>query len=172
MTRLSGLLLVCTGLAGVIALEISGAPSEDVAPPQTRTGTTIARTPQPTTNRTRDWVATVLARPLFSPDRRPAADAASVAGSSLPGLPRLAGILVGPFGRSAIFAADGSKPIVVQEGGRVGAYTVRSIEMTQVRIVGPDGAQVLNPSFDQAPNKSATGALAPARRPGQAPLPR
>jgi hypothetical protein len=142
MTRLSGLLLVCTGLAGVIALEISGAPSEDVAPP------------------------------LFSPDRRPAADAASVAGSSLPGLPRLAGILVGPFGRSAIFAADGSKPIVVQEGGRVGAYTVRSIEMTQVRIVGPDGAQVLNPSFDQAPNKSATGALAPARRPGQAPLPR
>jgi hypothetical protein len=172
MTRLSGLLLVCAGLAGIIALEISNAPSGDVAPPQTRAATAIAHTPQPATNRTLDWVTAVLARPLFSPDRRPAADAASVAGSSLPGLPRLAGILVGPFGRSAIFAADGSKPIVVQEGGRVGAYTVRSIEVAQVQIVGPDGVQVLNPSFDQALRKSTTGALAPARRSGQAPLPR
>ena len=172
MTRLSGLLLVCTGLAGVIALEISHAPSGDVAPPQTRAARTIARTPQPATNRTRDWVTAVLARPLFSPDRRPAADAASTAGSSLPGLPRLAGILVGPFGRSAIFAADDSKPIVVQEGGRIGAYTVKSIEMAQVRIVGPEGAQVLNPRFDQASNKSTTGALVPAHRSGQAPLPR
>ena len=172
MTRLSGLLVLCAGLASVIALEIGNAPSGDVAPLQTRATTAITSTPQPATNHTRDWVTAVLARPLFSPDRRPAADVASVAGSSLPGLPRLAGILVGPFGRSAIFAADGSKPIVVQEGGHVGAYTVRSIEMAQVRLVGPDGGQVLNPSFDQAPNRTTTGASTPTRRIGQAPLPR
>ena len=172
MTRLFRLLLVCTGLAGVITLEISNAPSGDVERLQTRATTAAARAPQPAINRTRDWVTAVLARPLFSPDRRPAANATSVAGSSHSSLPRLAGILVGPFGRSAIFAADGSKPIVVQEGGHVGAYTVRSIEMAQVRLVGPDGAQVLNPSFDQAPNKSATGASAPTRRTGEAPLPR
>ena len=52
-----------------------------------------------------DWVVTVLARPLFSPDRRPPADTVIVAsGRTVPGLPRLAAILVGPFGRSAIFA--------------------------------------------------------------------
>jgi len=107
----------------------------------------------------------VLARPLFSPDRRPPADAVTVAsGRTVPGLPRLAGILVGPFGRSAIFAINGAKPIVVQEGGRVAAYTIKSIEATQVRLLGPDGAQVLYPSFEPA--------AAPARRPAQAPLSR
>ena len=100
----------------------------------------------------------LLARPLFSPDRRPTADAVTVAsGRTVPGLPRLAGILVGPFGRSAIFATNGAKPIVVQEGGRVAAYTIKSIEATQVRLLGPDGAQVLYPSFEPA--------AAPARRP-------
>ena len=90
MTRLFRLLLVCTGLAGVITLEISNAPSGDVERLQTRATTAAARAPQPAINRTRDWVTAVLARPLFSPDRRPAANATSVAGSSLPGLPRLA----------------------------------------------------------------------------------
>ena len=108
----------------------------------------------------------MLARPLFSPDRRPAADAVTVAsGRTVPGLPRLAGILVGPFGRSAIFATNGAKPIVVQEGGRVADYTIKSIEATQVHLLGPDGAQVLYPSFEPA-------AAPAARRPAQAPLSR
>ena len=85
-------------------------------------------------------------------------------GRTVPGLPRLAGILVGPFGRSAIFATNGAKPIVVQEGGRVAAYTIKSIEATQLRLLGPDGAQVLYPSFEPA--------ASPARRPAQAPLSR
>ena len=50
MTRLFRLLLVCTGLAGVITLEISNAPSGDVERLQTRATTAAARAPQPAIN--------------------------------------------------------------------------------------------------------------------------
>ncbi|MGC1408981.1 MAG: hypothetical protein WA864_08590 [Acetobacteraceae bacterium] len=166
MTGLGGALLVAAALAAVIALEVSNPPSDDVERLQTRSAVATPPILSTTTSHMNDWVAITLARPLFSPDRRPTADAVTVAsGRTVPGLPRLAGILVGPFGRSAIFATNGAKPIVVQEGGRVAAYTIKSIEATQVRLLGPDGAQVLYPSFEPA--------AAPARRPaGQAPLSR
>lgn len=171
MTRLSGMLLACAGLVGVIALEINDAQRGNVTPPQTLAATPLSpRSVAP--DHVRDWVAAVLARPLFSPDRRPAAAPVSTASNRVPGLPRLAGILVGPSGRSAIFAADGSKPIVAQEGGHVGAYTIKAIETAQVQLAGPDGTRVLNPSFDSAPGKTAGTTAAPVRRPGQAPLPR
>jgi hypothetical protein len=166
MTQVGGALLVAAALAAVIALEVSNPPADDVAQSQTRTAATVLKEAATTDGYTNDWVATVLARPLFSPDRRPAADAVTVAsGRTVPGLPRLAGILVGPFGRSAIFATNGAKPIVVQEGGRVADYTIKSIEATQVHLLGPDGAQVLYPSFEPA-------AAPAARRPAQAPLSR
>ena len=160
MTRLSALLLAAGALAVVIALEISGAPRTTVAPSHANARPAAAAAARPIANHTDAWVATVLARPLFSPDRRPAAVAAAVDGSSLPGLPRLTGIMVGPFGRSAIFAESGAKPIVVQEGGRIASYTVKSIDTMQVRLLGPDGVKVLNPIFDTA--------SAPASRVGRA----
>jgi hypothetical protein len=165
MTGVRGLLLIGAGLAAVIALEISNTPRDDVSPLTMRTAAEATPAPSSAGDHSGDWVTAILTRPLFSPDRRPAAGVATGArATSVPGLPRLAGIMVGPFGRSAIFAADGTKPIVVQEGGRVAAYTVNSIEATQVRLLGPEGTQVLYPSF--AP------AAAPARRPVQATLPR
>ena len=166
MTQVGGALLVAAALVAVIALEVSSPPADDVARSQTHPAATVPPISSATADRTNDWVAAVLARPLFSPDRRPAADAVTVAsGRTVPGLPRLAGILVGPFGRSAIFATNGAKPIVVQEGGRVADYTIKSIEATQVHLLGPDGAQVLYPSFEPA-------AAPAARRPAQAPLSR
>lgn len=102
---------------------------------------------------TGDWVATILARPLLSPDRRPAPEvSAAGSGSRAPdGLPRLSGVLVGPFGRSAIFAADGAKPVVVGEGSRVSAWTVRLIQAGEVQVVGPGGVRTLHPSFPTSP---------------------
>ncbi len=164
MKLLTGLLLIASGLAAVVAVEVADAPRGDVAPLAGHTVTAVSPSPPPRTDHTDAWVSTVLARPLFSPDRRPPADAAAAAGSRLPGLPRLAGIIVGPFGRSAIFAPDGNKPLVVQEGARIAAYTVKSIEATQVRLVGPDGARVLYPSFESN--------AAPARGVAQAALPK
>ena len=165
MTRFGGALFVAATLVAVIVLELSNAPRDDVQPLRMHPADNVSPISPTPADHTNDWAATALARPLFSPDRRPAADAATVAsGRSVPGLPRLAGILVGPFGRSAIFATNGAKPIVVQEGGRVAAYTVKSIEATQVHLLGPDGAQVLYPSFEAA--------AASNRRAPQAPLPR
>jgi hypothetical protein len=94
------------------------------------------------------WVGPILARPLFSPDRRPAAGMDDAAAAGVPGLPRLTGILVGPFGRSAIFASNASKPIVLGEGGRIDAYTVQSIDAAEVQLDGPSGVQRLQPAFD------------------------
>lgn len=104
------------------------------------------------------WAQTALARPLFSPTRRPAAAAAPGAPA---GLPRVTAILVSPSGKSVIFAAgDGGKPVVAGEGSRVGAYQVQSIEVGRVTVLGPGGPQVLGPSFDDSPR---------ARPPGGAP---
>lgn len=107
------------------------------------------------------WAQTALARPLFSPTRRPAAGPAAAAPGAPASLPRVTAILVSPSGKSVIFAAgDGGKPVVAGEGGRVGAYQVQSIEAGRVTVLGPSGPQVLGPSFDGAP---------PPRRSGGAP---
>jgi hypothetical protein len=171
MTALGGLALLAAGLIGVIALELNNAPHIDGRRTPSHTTGATAPTPPAAADRTPEWVATALARPLFSPDRRPAAVAASAVGASLPGLPRLAGIVVGPFGRSAIFAVDGGKPIVVPEGGQIAAYTVTSIQAAEVRLVGPDGAQVVHPSFEPGAKQTA-GSTTPPRRPGQPAPPR
>lgn len=171
MTRLGPVLVVAGGLAAIVVLEFTNARRIDTTLPRSRIVTAVPPRLLPQVDHTREWVTIALARPLFSPNRRPAADLAGAVGGSPAGLPRLAGIVVGPLGRSAIFAVDGGKPIVVQEGGRVAAYLVKSIEAEEVRLLGPDGARVLSPSFEHGMDKTA-GAAAQVRHFGQAPLPR
>jgi hypothetical protein len=108
---------------------------------------------------TADWVNAILTRPLFSPDRRPTGVATAAAGgrSEADGLPRLTGVLVGPFGRHAIFARSGEKPLVVAEGDKINGWTVRSIDIDTVKINGSDGVMTLHPSFGAfglAPNNA------------------
>jgi hypothetical protein len=91
-------------------------------------------------------VATILARPIFSPDRRPIEHGVQAV---TPGLTRLAGVIVSPLGKTAIFAAFvGGKAIAVGEGGRVGAFFVEAIEAGVVLVTGPGGQQLLRPTFD------------------------
>ncbi len=87
-----------------------------------------------------DWVETILARPLFSRDRRPAGAAATVAtGERGATLPRLTGIAISPQLRRAIFAgADGAKSIVVEEGGSIAGFTVQTIAPGSVHRAGPE----------------------------------
>lgn len=92
-------------------------------------------------------VLTALARPLFTPDRRPLSpEAAPVPPLNSP--PRLTGTLVSREGRRAIFAA-GDKPVVVEEGSRIDAWTVEAIEAGSVTLAGPDGPRVMRMSFVQ-----------------------
>jgi hypothetical protein len=166
---LAALGLLAAALMGLIASELTlYDDTEDPALPQViRRPARATPTQRPTEaviDHTGDWLATILARPLFSRDRRPAPPVAAAAGpmraATSDGLPRLSGVLVGPFGRSAIFAGgDGGKGTIVAEGGTVGAYTVSSIAPGRVTIDGPEGTRILHPSFDpNAPRPQTAGA--------------
>jgi general secretion pathway protein N len=156
MSRLPWLVLalVATVLATGIVLELGAdAPAEDATGIVPLRHAPLARARAPTedpVDHTDAWVQHILARPLFSKNRRPTPVVARAGGDTvLASLPRLTGVLVGPFGRSAIFASDsGGKPMVIVEGGTLGPYTVQAIEPGRVTVAGPEGVRQLQPSFD------------------------
>ncbi len=103
-------------------------------------------------------VATILARPLFNPDRRQPASSTSV----LSGLPRLSGIVISDTDKVAIFSAPGGgKAVLVSEGARIGAYNIQSIDATGVTVAGPEGVRTVRPLFD--PNAPSATKAAPPR---------
>lgn len=154
----------CIGLAAVIGAEIfvnrpqpAGETTVRPAAPFVRAGTVDA-TVSPEQHAT--WFQEIVARPLFSPDRRPTATDAH----SVRGLPRLTGIIVNGTRRIAIFAAaSGGAGTVVEAGSRVGAYEVKDVTDAGVTVVGPEGVTVIRPIFDTGP---------PVRGAKSAPLPR
>ncbi len=97
------------------------------------------------------WASAVLARPLFSPGRRPDA-AASQTGEHLD-LPRLSGIIVMASERRAIFASagNGAPAIIVSEGGTVGGWQVEAVHPGDVQVAGPNGRRTLRPTYSDRP---------------------
>ena len=94
----------------------------------------------------------LLARPLFSPTRRPAEKAvqdASTPGPAAP-LPRLAGVIVTPGGRWAIFAASGGKPATLREGDRLNGFVVQDIRPGHVSLRGMRDVRLVVPTRGQA----------------------
>lgn len=114
-------------------------------------------------------LAAILARPLFSPSRRPAATP-TASGAPPAVLPRLAGTIVHGVDRSVIFTlASGGKPVVAHEGSIVGGYTVRAIQAGRVTLAGPDGEHVLRPAFGPQTSAAAQPPIGtPALPPGAA----
>ncbi len=158
MSRAVHLTLVTAALAlaGVIALELRPAPPH--APPQPARAAVNPSAAEADTLPA-DRSAELLARPLFTPGRRPAA--VSAGSGPQAGLPRLSGVLVGPFGRTAIFAATGAgKPIVLAEGGEIGGFRVVAIVPGQVTLTGKGRTLVLSPSLGTEPTERPP---APAR---------
>jgi hypothetical protein len=118
------------------------------------------------------WLATVLARPLFSRDRRPTEAGAKAASAKAPVLPRLTGVIVGPFGRTAIFAAgDGDKGVAVVEGKMIGPYTIEAIEPGGITVSGPQGRQRVMLSGDAKLRDTLVVAPPPAVSPLGLPQP-
>ncbi len=149
-----GSFVLGAALAGAITLVAQPAPDDDVARPAGGAVGGVSAGRQAPADaaaaQTRRWVADSLARPLFTPDRRPLAQAQAQS-DKFSGLPRLSGIMITPTGRRAIFAATGrGKSDVVAEGGRVGSYLVQSISIGEVVLIGPDGRHSLHPTFDRA----------------------
>jgi hypothetical protein len=148
-SRFAAVLLVCgllgAGLGTLLVLELHQDDTPGAAPvaawlpayPTAASASVAAVDP------TGPWVATILARPLFEPQRRPRT-AVAAAEPGAQEMPRLAGVMIGPFGRIAIFDnPGGGKPLVVGEGGQVNAYVVQSVTPEETTILGPDGRRVL-----------------------------
>lgn len=141
---------VAAALGAIIVAELSGG-----TPPLQPPGPLARPVPahsdggKPTTRTEAERVATILARPLFTPSRRPPAGPASAGGL------RLSGVVVGPDSRLAIFEPPkGGKPVIVQVGQQVSGAVVRAIGPTSVLLTGPDGPRVLQPA-DQAAGRSS-----------------
>ncbi len=172
MNRLSFLL---AGLAIVLAFAIGielkpdtmdegamAAPSVSALPPRT------ADLADATPDTRQSWANTVLARPLFFPDRRPADVMASTAATST--LPRVTGILLDGPRRRIIFAGvGGGRSRVVAEGGEIDGFRLTAIEAGQATLTGRDGSHVVRPRFDQNPPAvpgPATPGIPAANSPG------
>lgn len=150
ISKLAGIGLAFLVLGGIIAVEIVGGsfapdrlPSPIAPGPAKQTRGLI----EPA-NQNDALLKDILARPVFSPDRRPIATKARATS----GLSRLTGIIVTDSKQVAIFAAPpGGRPIAAEKGERVGAYEVRDITSAGVTVSGPDGTTLITPLFDAAP---------------------
>jgi hypothetical protein len=158
-----GLVAACLALSLAIMHELTYSPSP--APVRTgASGAPLGRDVSPGQSAARGqpeaMLHDVLARPLFSPDRRPV----EVGVAAARGLPRLTGIVVAGSQRVAIFAArSNEQPIVAQAGAHVGAYEVRTIADAGVTMMGPEGETLIRPIFDVF--HPAASAPPPARPP-------
>src|SRR5215207_1033564 len=119
-------------------------------------------------------LATTLARPLFSPTRRPP-EVAQTTASELTNK-RLAGIVIEPDRRLAIFAVTGAKALTVAEGESVDGWRLEKITPTEIALAGPKGSRTLQPmpepaSAAQSRPQRGNAALRPSAQPRAPPAP-
>jgi hypothetical protein len=93
-------------------------------------------------------VATTLARPLLSPTRRAPEVAGADANASDFSNKRLTGIVIAPEHRLAIFAVNGAKPLILDEGDTVDGWRIESIAPMAISLRGPSGMRTLQPKTD------------------------
>lgn len=145
------LLAGCALLAGIIASEIRAAAGPDL--PASAAAPAPLETPPPRTRpeirgRYGELLSVILARPLFSSTRRPAPrNDDTIADSGLTDT-RLAGIVIAPGHRIAIFASNGEKPLAVSEGQTVSGWRVERITAREVSLSGPGGTKTMQPKSD------------------------
>jgi hypothetical protein len=154
------LALIAVALVGLIAIELmlpSGDKPETAGVPETQ-ATDAGAAPQGGNISPADFAATILARPLFRPDRHPFPTGDQEVSTAPVDLPRLTGILMSDDIKRAIFAPDGAdKAIVVAVGESVGDWRVQEIAADSVTMVGPDGTR-LRPKFAANPAPAIPGA--------------
>lgn len=138
---------LAAGLGLVLLVELR--PGTGKAPPK-EPALSVADISDISSVAAQDWSQTILARPLFNANRRPAGG-----DFARNGLPRLSAIIITQGHSSAIFAAIGEKPLVVQAGGTVDGELVQQIDPDGVVLLTPNGPTRLLPRFA---SQKATGA--------------
>jgi hypothetical protein len=101
-----------------------------------------------------DMVTTILERPLFTAGRRPPAAPAVAAPvveeKTAPEIRgRLAGVMIGPDTREALFERDGEKPQAVRLGELIDGWTLAVIEADRVVLRSSFGEKTLEPAMAQ-----------------------
>ena len=161
------LLAGCVLFAAITAAEVIATPA---APTEIAADRSQARSPPPSVARAERGppseaiVAEILARPLFSATRRPPAKSEGATVDSGLADTRLAGIVTTPGRRFAIFAPNGAKPLIVNEGDTISGWHIDRITPREVSLTGPTGTKTLQPKIDPT-------LVPPAPPPGAAPPP-
>jgi hypothetical protein len=163
---IAGMSLLVVGLSGAILYEVADRqtqPAGVVAEPSRLPNAGRGESTAPRQSDVDGKLNDILARPVFSPGRRPT----DVGSHSVAGLARLTGIVVTGSRKMAIFAGPaGGKPIVVEEGAHINAYELRAITESNVTVLGPEGTTVITPNFDPTPQPVPKRSLSePARAP-------
>ena len=87
-------------------------------------------------------------RPLFRPGRRaPPSERTETVSDAPSERPRLAGVIIGPAGRTAIFAGADGKSVAVAPGSSIGRFSIKTILPDRVTLAGPDGEIDVRPTF-------------------------
>ncbi len=151
--------LLALVLMGVVANEAMTAMSAPERPPRADALIQMPQRPEATgaSDQTGRLLREVLGRPVFNPDRRPAASSGV---SRATGLSRLTGVVISDTQKIAIFATapDGRK-VSAQEGEHVGAYEITRITVAGVTVSGPEGVAIVTPAFDPTAQPAAKAAL-------------
>jgi hypothetical protein len=151
---------IAVGLAGMLCLELHFATRAPQGQPQQAAwgAAEISHSPalsvamaQPTVSTRRNII---LSRPLFAQTRRPPHVQILTAPADMP---RLSGIMVTPTERIAVFSPATGAPIIVNQNGRFGPFTVLAIAVDSVTMKGPGGVIVLrsDPSYLGEPEIAA-----------------
>jgi hypothetical protein len=124
----------------------------------------VDRAPRSDTAALQGIASSVLARPLFSPARRPPAEQVSdqpAAEATAEAPPRLAGVIVGPTRRSAIFADTTGRPRIIGEGDTIGRFTVELIAPNQVTLRSAAGERLVRPGYSESGKPGTVAAERP-----------
>lgn len=89
--------------------------------------------------------AEILKRPLFTQGRQPPEE--KIVKAEPPQLQgRLAGVMLRPDLREALFTRPGGKPVAVKEGQVIDGWTMAKIESDQVRLTSEFGEKIVKPT--------------------------
>ena len=176
MTQRLRLLLLCAGfLAVLVAGSLFVMSNNKQAPPSLDH---MRANKEQAEGRADRMVAEILKRPLFTEGRRPPQP--KVVKAEPPKLQgRLAGVMLRPDSRIALFTRPGGRPVSVKEGEVIDGWTAAKIEEGRVTLTSSFGEQVVKPTNGGAeeltpgrrPAKKATPTKAQPSKPAQNPSP-
>lgn len=149
---LSGL---CAGLSLVIAAEFQMGRSNSPHPETVSLTSPPIKTPLLGPDM-EAIMASILERPLFTPGRHPAS-IVSLAPAPEPKEEtrqlrgRLAGVMIRPGVREALFIGEGKRPMTVNLGSEIDGWKIMAIEVDGVVISSAIGSQTIKPTNDPEP---------------------